>query len=84
MDNETNVEVQKEEATIVETKPSLKERFLGSRPVKFVRRHKVGVATGVIATAAAGAAAVMAKRYDATGEVPFDADAIVEALPIEE
>ena len=79
-------EATKEEAPIIDDKMSVKERFLASRPVKFVRRHKAGVIAGVAATAAAGAAAVLAARgaFDAAEELPFDAaDALKEALPDE-
>jgi phosphoglycerate dehydrogenase-like enzyme len=80
------VEVQKEEATIVEPKTPIKERIMNSRPVKFVKRHKAGVIAGVAATAAAGTAAVLAARgaFDAAGDAPFDIDTVTDSLPIEE
>ena len=79
-------EATKEEAPIIDKKPSMKERIISSRPVKFVQRHKAGVIAGVAATAAAGAAAVLAAKgtFDAAEELPFDADTIKEALPLDE
>ena len=80
------VEAQKEETPIIDGKPSIKERVMDSRPVKFVRRHKAGVIAGVAATAAAGAAAVLAAKgtFDAADEAPFSIDDIADAIPIDE
>lgn len=82
MENET-VETVEEIVAEVMPKRTLKERFMNSRPVKFVRRHKIGAAVGAATAVAAGAAVYAARKGGLDIELPIDTDEIVDALPVE-
>ena len=56
---EANVELAEE---LVEAKPKLIDRVKESRLIKFVDRHRIGVAAGVGTAIAAGAAVIVAAR----------------------
>ena len=77
---EAVVETKEETEVIVEGKKPLKERFVESRPVSFVRRHAKGVVAGVAGVAAVGTAAVLAAKAarDGSVDLPFDVDGVVE------
>ena len=80
---EAKVEVvDNEEEVIVDQKKKLTDRIARSKPVSFVRRHAKAVAAGAVATAAAGAAMVVAAKAVANGaaEVPFDSSEIKDAI----
>ena len=84
MENMETAEVLEEnvEAT-AEPKAGLKDRFVGSRPVQWCKRHAKGLAAGAATVAAVGVAAVLAGKAAADGaiDVPLSLDEAADAIP---
>ena len=82
---ETNVEakeVQETTEVIVDEHKSVKDKFVESKPVAFVRRHAKGFVAGTAGLAAVVTAGVLAAKAAKDGalEVPFDIESATDAV----